>query len=259
MDYLFCRESETHFVFIYNTAPKKKHKGITRDIKRRIETVHNWYGKVASPSTSSNNNSNNNNKIRKKSREVESLINNNGEKMNTSSPPSSSLSIQLAATAAATTTGTPQQQQRKSPRVTTEETKPKFNPLLAPPQSTTTTLSNYNNNDTTTTTTTTSNHNYPNNEHDTILSLYDAKYRNVMFKAFLELNKDDSKKKQMAMDICNTFKVGGKGRFFKVERGGKSYVQVNDKVALQSKFLLCVLCVCDKRRNVCNCPVCVYL
>ena len=228
-------------------------KGITRDIKRRIETVHNWYGKVASPSTSSNKNSNNNNKIRKKSREVESLINNNGEKMNTSSSPSSSLSIQLAVTAAAaTTTGTPQQQQRKSPRVTTEETKPKFNPLLAPPR-TTTTLSNNNNE------TTTNNTNYPNNEHDTILSLYDAKYRNVMFKAFLELNKDDSKKKQMAIDICNTFKVGGKGRFFKVERGGKSYVQVNDKVALQSKFLLCVLCVCDKRRNVCNCPVCVYL
>lgn len=152
--------------------------------------------------------------------------------MNTSSSSPSSLSIQLAATAAAaTTTGTPQQQ-RKSPRVTTEETKPKFNPLLAPPRTTTTTLIN-NNNDTNTTT---NNNNYPNNEHDTILSLYDAKYRNVMFKAFLELNKDDSKKKQMAMDICNTFKVGGKGRFFKVERGGKSYVQVNDKVALQSKF-----------------------
>ena len=173
--------------------------------------------------------------------------------MNTSSTPSSSLSIQLAVTAAAAATGTtPQQQQRKSPRVTTEETKPKFNPLLAPPRTTTTTSNN--NNDTTT-----NNTNYPNNEHDTILSLYDAKYRNVMFKAFLELNKDDSKKKQMAIDICNTFKVGGKGRFFKVERGGKSYVQVNDKVALQSKFLLCVLCVCDKRRNVCNCPVCVYL
>ena len=238
MDYLFCRESETHFVCIY-CAPPKNMKGITRDIKRRIETVHNWYGKVASPSTSSNNNSNNNNKIRKKSREVESLINNNGEKMNTSSTPSSSLSIQLAVTAAAAaaTGTTPQQQQRKSPRVTTEETKPKFNPLLAPPK-TTTTLSN-NNNDTTT-----NNTNYPNNEHDTILSLYDAKYRNVMFKAFLELNKDDSKKKQMAIDICNTFKVGGKGRFFKVERGGKSYVQVNDKVALQSKFTVFCVCYC---------------
>jgi len=67
---------------------------------------------------------------------------------------------------------------------------------------------------------------------DIILSLYDAKYRDVMFNCFLELNKDESRKKELGIQIFENFKRDG-GRFFKVERGGRAYVEVGDALALQ--------------------------
>jgi len=73
---------------------------------------------------------------------------------------------------------------------------------------------------------------------DIILSLYDEKYRNVIFSSFLELAKDESKKKEFAIQIYNNFKSmnGANCKFYKVERGGKAYVVVDDALALQSKL-----------------------
>ena len=72
---------------------------------------------------------------------------------------------------------------------------------------------------------------------DIILSLYDEKYRNVIFSSFLELAKDESKKKEFAIQIYNNFKsMNANCKFYKVERGGKAYVVVDDALALQSKL-----------------------
>ena len=236
--------------------------GITRDMKRRIETVHHWYGKKASNDAPSPPSSQK--KKINMSREVASLssasalsksksssstekektmvVTNNNDNADSRMPASPSATISQQ------TSSTPSTEQRKSPRVQQLEEEEKAaaeaaaaaaavdaalaittlpssfvekpNPLSLIPS--------------------TGGPNEP-TPSDIILSLYDAKYRDVMFNCFLELNKDESRKKELGIQIFENFKRDG-GRFFKVERGGRAYVEVGDALALQSKFV-CV-CVC---------------
>ena len=80
------------------------------------------------------------------------------------------------------------------------------------------------------------------NSNDVILSLYNENYRNIMFSCFIQLAKEgDSKKKEIAIQIYNYFKCnmdGDDGKFYKVYSNGKSYFEVDDGAALQSKFLI---------------------
>ena len=143
--------------------------------------------------------------------------------------PSAGWKMDTVQTASTTNNDTnEQQQQRKSPREQPKQ-KPnyysavlKHNPL---PELNASINANQNNNQLLPT------------SNDIILSLYDEKYRNVIFSSFLELAKDESKKKEFAIQIYNNFKSmnGANCKFYKVERGGKAYVVVDDALALQSK------------------------
>ena len=75
---------------------------------------------------------------------------------------------------------------------------------------------------------------------DIILSLYNENYRSIIFSCFIQLAKEgDSKKKECAIQIYNYFKCnmdGDNGKFYKVYSNGKSYFEVDDGAALQSKL-----------------------
>jgi len=78
---------------------------------------------------------------------------------------------------------------------------------------------------------------------DIILSLHNENYRSIMFSSFIQLAKDgDSKKKEIAIQIYNYFKCNmdgeDNGKFYKVYSNGKSYFEVDDGAALQSKFII---------------------
>ena len=77
---------------------------------------------------------------------------------------------------------------------------------------------------------------------DIILSLHNENYRKIMFSSFIQLAKEgDSKKKEIAIQIYNYFKCnvdGDSGKFYKVYSNGKSYFEVDDGAALQSKFII---------------------
>ena len=78
------------------------------------------------------------------------------------------------------------------------------------------------------------------NSNDVILSLHNENYRSIMFSSFIQLAKEgDNKKKEIAIQIYNYFKCnmdGDSGKFYKVYSNGKSYFEVDDVAALQSKF-----------------------
>ena len=204
--------------------------GITRDLKRRLETIHNWYGKSAKDSPPPSNN----NLFVSKRKYSDGVAE---PKSKSSMPknimkdiaPSAGWKMDTVQTASTTNNDTnEQQQQRKSPREQPKQ-KPnyysavlKHNPL---PELNASINANQNNNQLLPT------------SNDIILSLYDEKYRNVIFSSFLELAKDESKKKEFAIQIYNNFKSmnGANCKFYKVERGGKAYVVVDDALALQSK------------------------
>ena len=240
--------------------------GITRDMKRRIETVHHWYGKKASSDAPSPPSSQ---KKTNMSREVASLSSALSKSKSSSTPEKKEKTIVVAnndnsdsrmpaspsATIAQQTSSAPPTDQRKSPRVQQLEEEEKAAAEAAAAAAAVdaalaiTTLPS-----TTTSSSAAELVEKPNplslipstggpNEptpSDIILSLYDAKYRDVMFNCFLELNKDESRKKELGIQIFENFKRDG-GRFFKVERGGRAYVEVGDALALQSKFVyVCV-------------------
>lgn len=76
---------------------------------------------------------------------------------------------------------------------------------------------------------------------DVILSLHNENYRKIMFSSFIQLAKEgDSKKKEIAIQIYNYFKCNmdgeDDGKFYKVYSNGKSYFEVDDGAALQSKL-----------------------
>jgi len=80
------------------------------------------------------------------------------------------------------------------------------------------------------------------NSNDVILSLHNENYRSIMFSCFIQLAKEgDSKKKEIAIQIYNYFKCnmdGDNGKFYKVYSNGKSYFEVDDAAALQSKLFM---------------------
>lgn len=87
------------------------------------------------------------------------------------------------------------------------------------------------------------------NSNDIILSLHNENYRSIMFSSFIQLAKEgDSKKKEIAIQIYNYFKCNmdgeDSGKFYKVYSNGKSYFEVDDGAALQSKLLLVSLYIC---------------
>ena len=209
--------------------------GITRDLKRRLETIHNWYGKSAKDSLPPSNNNlfvskrKYSDGVAEPTKSKSSMPKNimkdiapsAGWKMDT---------VQTATSSSSTvnnnTTNNNEQQQRKSPREQPKH-KPnyysavlKHNPL---PELNASINANQNQ--------------LLPTSNDIILSLYDEKYRNVIFSSFLELAKDESKKKEFAIQIYNNFKsMNANCKFYKVERGGKAYVVVDDALALQSKL-----------------------
>ena len=237
-------------------------------MKRRIETVHHWYGKKASTDAPSPPSSQK--KKINMSREVASLssasalsksksssstekektmvvVNNDNVDSRTPASPSATIAQQ--------TSSAPPTEQRKSPRVQQLEEEEKAAAEAAAAAAAVDAALAITTLPTTTSSSAAAFVEKPNplslipstggpNEptpSDIILSLYDAKYRDVMFNCFLELNKDESRKKELGIQIFENFKRDG-GRFFKVERGGRAYVEVGDALALQSKFV-CV-CVC---------------
>ena len=78
------------------------------------------------------------------------------------------------------------------------------------------------------------------NSNDVILSLHNENYRKIMFSCFIQLAQEgEDKKKEIAIQIYNYFKCnmdGDNGKFYKVYSNGKSYFEVDDVAALQSKF-----------------------
>ena len=209
--------------------------GITRDLKRRLETIHNWYGKSAkdSPPGPSNNN------LFVSKRKYSDGVAAEPTKSKSSMPknimkdiaPSAGWkmdTVQTATSSSSTTNNTTnnnEQQQRKSPREQPKQ-KPNYSAVLKHnPLPELNASINANQNQLLPT------------SNDIILSLYDEKYRNVIFSSFLELAKDESKKKEFAIQIYNNFKsMNANCKFYKVERGGKAYVVVDDALALQSKL-----------------------
>ena len=210
--------------------------GITRDLKRRLETIHNWYGKSAkdSPPGPSNNN------LFVSKRKYSDGVVAEPTKSKSSSMPKNIMkdiapsvgwkmdTVQTATSLSSTTNNTDnnnEQQQRKSPR---EQPKQNYSAVLKhnPLPELNASITNQNQ--------------LLPTSNDIILSLYDNKYRNVIFSSFLELAKDESKKKEFAIQIFNNFKSMSNAncKFYKVERGGKAYVVVDDALALQSKLYI---------------------
>ena len=208
--------------------------GITRDLKRRLETIHNWYGKSAKDSPPPSNNN-----LFVSKRKYSDGVAAEPTKSKSSMPknimkdiaPSAGWKMDTVVQTATSSSSSSnneqqQQQQRKSPREQPKQ-KPnyysavlKHNPL---PELNASINANQNQ--------------LLPTSNDIILSLYDEKYRNVIFSSFLELAKDESKKKEFAIQIYNNFKsINANCKFYKVERGGKAYVVVDDALALQSKL-----------------------
>ena len=77
-------------------------------------------------------------------------------------------------------------------------------------------------------------------EKDTILALKEPKYRDALTRCFLSLKKDNMKAREWGNQILNDFKTEG-GRFLKIERGTKAYVELDDVAALQSKIICAIL------------------
>ena len=213
------------FIIIYYIT------GITRDLKRRLETIHNWYGKSAKDSP--------HNLFVSKRKYSDGVVAEPTKSKSSSMPknimkdiaPSVGWKMDTVQTATSSSTTTnnntnnnEQQQQRKSPR---EQPKQNYSAVLKHnPLPELNASINANQNQILPT------------SNDIILSLYDDKYRNVIFSAFLEMAKDESKKKEFAIQIFNNFKSMSNAncKFYKVERGGKAYVVVDDALALQSKL-----------------------
>lgn len=194
---------------------------ITRDIKRRVESIHRWFGRsvpidnvttttaAAAAPTSIPPVS-----IAPQSSTLQQSVH-DASLSNAKKPPPSSLDLDH--NSSSTTPMIEQQQTR-----VVAATAPQHGTTKSSPQSQLKAPSPLGGTHPT--------------DNDTILSLYDEHYRNVMFKCFEELQRDSSRKKEISLEILNDFKKGG-GRFYKVEKGGNSYTEVGEKSALQSEFI----------------------
>lgn len=183
---------------------------ITRDIKRRVESIHRWFGRsvpidnVTAPASTTAPQSSS---PQQTAHDVVSL-------MSDAKKPPPPPSVDLDQMNLQSSSTTPLQQQQTPQHVAPSKSSSQSQ-MKAPSQALGGTQPNAN---------------------DTVLSLYDEHYRNVMFKCFEELQKDNSRKKEISLEILNDFKKGG-GRFYKVEKGGNSYTEVGEKSALQSESI----------------------
>ncbi len=217
----------TFSIFMCTFSKLPIYLGMTRDVKRRVETIHKWYGKTASDATATVKNRKRKRKptVAKTSEDI-SLAQLAAAKMSTTQQHEQVDSSGQQVTRSQTTGGEPIQHQKqaaasKAPSLTPQ--KPFASPAIIGASTTQQPSAN-----------------------DIVLSLYDDKYRTVMFQCFKDLHmdkemaRDVAKKRELGIRTVKKFMQDG-GRFYKIERG-KTYVEVNDGMALQSKCRFVVWC-----------------